>query len=470
MIKYNNKYKGGEGVTESSKFDRIRDALIRFTSSYLYSLLLFSLACVFIFTGKEIIGTYIFAFVIAFTMILSDDLFPALEGLLAVTCFAIQCKYSFKGFMEIWPLGILPVAMFFAHFFLYKKKLNKTSFLPGMIAVSIAILAGGVGVIYWKSYFSPTSLFYMGLLGFGMVLICSYLASCFGEKKTDNADLRFCRMHITAIFIICAAIFWEYYTRFDEFYAAKSVIAFQWRNNAASILMLAMPFAFYLASRKFGWTAVGILDYILILLTGSRGGLIFGGAELALCFIVMTVIDKKHRVHNIILIAAGIILTAFAGRYLFEMISSTINRLFDADENTIRIELIRRGIADFKFNPINGRGLGYMGNRDIHHSARHTLCWYHNSIIQVIASFGILGVAAYSYLNILRIRTLIKNISFFNIILFISFIGIEMMSLVNPGVFAPFPYLFFVTVYFTAMEICGCGEIDTVKKMMRGTD
>ena len=95
-----------------------------------------------------------------------------------------------------------------------------------------------------------------------------------------------------------------------------------------------------------------------------------------------------------------------------------------------------------------------MGNSDVHNNAEFTLCWYHCSPIQSLGSFGIVGVAAYGYLIYLRIRTLAKNFTFFNIAMFLSYIGLEMMSLVNPGIFVPFPYLFLVTIYFVVMERC----------------
>ena len=93
-----------------------------------------------------------------------------------------------------------------------------------------------------------------------------------------------------------------------------------------------------------------------------------------------------------------------------------------------------------------------MGNRDIHSSAKYALCWYHCSVVQVPASMGVAGILAYLFLNIQRIKVFIKNISLFNITLFISFIGLEMMSLVNPGLFAPVPYLLMISLYFPIME------------------
>lgn len=452
--------------------DKLRSAaekLEKFNSSGCYSILLFAAACVFMIIDREVIGVYALAALVSFTLIVSDDLLPGLEGLLVICCFAIRCKNSGPEFFALWPLGIPTAVFFISRFIVYRPKLRRLSFLPGMAAVSAAILLGGAGIIYWKSYFSPTSLFYMFSLGAGMMLLVSYIATYLNPERGYDFARRFSMIHITPIFTLCFALFQEYASRFDEFSQNFSVIPFQWRNNAATILMMCMPFAFYLAAGKYSRTFIGLLDYIAILFTGSRGGLIFGTAEIIICLTLMLIIDRKHRKYNLITIGVCALAVILASRILMEIISYTIQRMLDPDENSIRIRLMERGIEDFKANPLFGRGIGYMGNRDIHHSAKHTLCWYHCSVIQVIASMGITGVAAYTFLNIQRIRCFIKNISFFSLILFTAFIGLEMMSLVNPGVFAPFPYLMFATIYFAAMECCGKSG-KSLKEMMKGAE
>ncbi len=258
---------------------------------------------------------------------------------------------------------------------------------------------------------------------------------------------------VEVIAVLAVCLLQEYLSRKDEFLATMSVIPFQWRNNAATLLMLAMPFAFYRAMKKYRYFFWGILSYAEIIFTGSRGGLLFGTVELGICFILLLIFDKKHRLYNILMLlfaAAGLII---AKKYLLEILAYTIERIKDPGENSIRLEMFSRGINDFKRNIFNGQGLAYMGNRDVHASAKHTLCWYHCTFIQVPASFGIVGIIAYIYLNIQRIKLFIKNISPFNLTMFVSFTGLEMMSLVNPGVFVPFPYLFMITAYFAIMEV-----------------
>jgi hypothetical protein len=53
--------------------------------------------------------------------------------------------------------------------------------------------------------------------------------------------------------------------------------------------------------------------------------------------------------------------------------------------------------------------------------------------------------------------------------MFISYIGLELMSLVNPGIFAPFPYLFLITLYFVMMERCNNdADKNVLSKIMKG--
>ena len=437
---------------ENGKFNSRLESVRRFLHSDLYTLCFIILCGVFIFTDKGVLGVVLLALVCTVTMVLTDDLLPAFEGMMLISCFAIRLKYSTGEFLKLWPF-IFPIAIcFFSHFFIYHRKLKNFGILRGMIAASFALVLGGVGVINPRTYFSPTSIFYMISLGFGMVIICCYVADSFESKKDYDFENQFCKMMVSTVIVITLCLIYEYLSRRNELADHLHVIPFQWRNNGSTLLMLAMPFVFYYSRKHFIFYILGILVYGEILLTGSRGGLIFGAAELFICIAVMIILDKKHRKAEIITIIICVFALIVSRKYFFDLIQYTIDRMLNPEEANTRIELYRRGIADFKFNPVNGRGIAYMGNRDVHPSAEHTLCWYHNSILQVAASMGIIGIAAYVYLNILRIKVFLNNVSFFSLTMFLSFIGLEMMSLVNPGIFAPFPYLMLVSIYFIVIE------------------
>ena len=93
-----------------------------------------------------------------------------------------------------------------------------------------------------------------------------------------------------------------------------------------------------------------------------------------------------------------------------------------------------------------------MGNTDVHDPAKFALCWYHSAPFQVIGSFGIAGILAFSYQLYNRMRVLFERITLFNLTLFVAYAGLFMMSLVNPGEFSPIPYGMIATLFFVLCD------------------
>lgn len=426
----------------------------KFLVSDWFTVILLVSAVGIVFSGAEIIGTVAFVLTFGVTMALTDDWMPLLQIIMFTTCFAIRCKNSFQTFLGYWWIVPIMLVLIVIHFVRFRAKFSKGMCFNGILAVSLAVTLGGVGIITFKEYFFYTSVFNIFMLGFAMLIIYSFMSATLKARDEYSFGEKFSKMMVCVICLLAVCLFEEYFSNRHLLTDGFEIIPFQWRNNGATMLMLAMPFAFYLSAKDFGFFFIGIFDYILILFTGSRGGMLFGMVELLICIVVMFVLDKRHRPAIAAIIGVAIVVTALTYRTWIDMMSYTLLRLIDPDENSIRLQLISRGIEDFKANPLFGRGIGYMGNRDVHKSADFALCWYHCSPVQVFASFGIFGIAAYGYLIYLRIKTLLKNYTFFNIIMFLSYIGLELMSLVNPGIFAPFPYLFLITIYFVMMERC----------------
>ena len=103
-----------------------------------------------------------------------------------------------------------------------------------------------------------------------------------------------------------------------------------------------------------------------------------------------------------------------------------------------------------------------MGNRDVYAGADFSIAWYHCELIQIPASFGIVGIAAYAYQFIKRNILLWKKPTMFNMTVFLSYISLELMSLVNPGIFSPIPYLLIVTMFFAIVERCNVGTVQKI--------
>lgn len=391
-------------------------------------------------------GDVFFAVLCSFALIVCEDITATLMPFLSIATISIKCYDSFDVFIKfIWFAPVLVAAILF-HFIVYHKKFEPGSVWKGTLFVAIAVTLGGVGKITAPEYFSGTALFYTAGLGVGMFALYLLMNSQYAFSDKYDMRKKFA-MIMTFTGLICVYMIAHFYiTNWALLVKSGSLLAFQWRNNVSTILMLTFPFGFFLSTGKYPFIITGFLQYIGIMLTGSRGGTLFGTIELGICLLVILLTDKANRKKNLIVIgviAAGVL--AFI-RPLFNFILPVIKRF--TTENSIRLGLFSRAVEDFKSNPLFGRGLGYMGNTDVHDPAKFALCWYHSSPFQVIGSFGIAGILAFSYQLYNRMRVLFARITIFNLTLFVSYAGLFMMSLVNPGEFSPIPYGMIATLFF----------------------
>lgn len=431
------------------------EAVRRFLASDAFTVLLFFLAVGVIALNVEIPGAIMFGFIICTVLILSDDIVSTFMPFFFLYAFVIRCKNSYDDFMEYkWAIPIMVFAVLF-HIVAYRKVFDfkKGKLLLPMCLVSVTTFVGGLGIISVKEYVRFLSFAYMSTLGFVVVIL--YLAFLGvlgpGKNRTEHMDERLSKIMIAMTVYLFVAVIEYYLDHLDKFLADPDILPFQWRNNACTLLMIALPFCFYMATKKFPYIITAFLSYATMLMSGSRGGMVFGGIELLILIIYFAKVDKKHRKVLLGIVAVMAVLAAvFLWKYWY-VFSYTIDRFTSYKENFRRLGLLQRSVEDFLANPINGRGLAYMGNRDIHPSSMATLCWYHSSIPQVIGSFGIVGIITYSYQMFCRLKFFAGEKALFSKTMFLSFVGLELMSLVNPGIFAP-PFLIIITVFFAIVE------------------
>lgn len=414
----------------------------------------FFASIIVLLTGTEIPGSIVIGLLVGIALLFADDIVPLIFPVLLIVSFVIRCKNSKEEFMQyLWAIPVILICL--TVFFIRNRKgkeFKKGEYFYPFLATSIVVTLGGIGIITSSEYFSTTSLIYMLTLGFGALIfyfvLRPYINS--GNKRYD-VSVKISQMMCLIIVFLFISVLQYYLTHLSKFLSDPDILPFQWRNNASTLLMIAMPFAFYMASKKRAYILLPLLDYITIVFTGSRGGLIFGAVEILILIIYTCVKVKELRKPLLVLCGVCIAALAVTVTVWLPVMRYTFKRLTDYNENKIRLGLWYRAIEDFKSNPTFGRGLGYMGNRDIHESKDGTLCWYHNSVLQVIGSFGIAGIFGYGYSLFERIRIYLKHNNGFTSALFFSYIGLFMMGLVNPGIFAPV-YLVIMIFFFILTE------------------
>lgn len=424
------------------------------------------------FPGKqiEIYGTVFLAYLTGFAFLFSGDILTMLTPFMFTYIIAIRCYNSLNTFMEIIWLAIPLVLVIIFNLALYgvKPSFKGSQTIP-MLFVSVAVLLGGIGFISTKEYFAGASIYHMLGMGFAMVLVYGFFYAKINVNKEYSLIDRISKLMVIICVLGTILILMHYIFNIEKAIDKGGIFFIRWRNNLSTILMMGMPFAFFKAHKKTPYIFLGFFFYIGMLFAGSRGGMVFGAIELIMCLVMFFLYDKKRRLaYAIICICIG-----FAALILMPQVlsffSNTLERLFkvlnqflfpvgDPEELETRVKHYARGVEDFFNRPIFGTGLGYMGNRDIFDNKEGSMCWYHCEPIQIAASFGVVGIVAFIYQFIKRNTLIWKKATLFNMTIFLSYISLEMMSLVNPGILCPVPYLMLITLFLVIVEKCNEGE------------
>ena len=439
------------------KFNGAVKKLRSFFISERFMMVLFGIAALINVFGIEVQGLLIFAFILVFLLIFCDDIVATTLPFLLLALTLIKCYDSYSVFIKYLWVAVPFVAALIFHFIFYHTKIRIGKCFWAILAVSISVSVGGVGFLPLENYTTLVGFYYIFGLGFGMLLTYVLLSTYLKAREDYSLSEKFSNimviMGLFAVFMIGS----YYFKNIDTVAATKSIIYMQWRNNISTFFMFSMPFAFYKAVKRPSFTLIGILFYGCILLTGSRGGLIFGGIEFLMCVAILLSVDKRHRLPYIVILL-GILLAIFVYfQDFYSFFGETFDRLImglRGNEKEVRLGLFARAFRDFKSNPFFGTGITYFGNRDVYHNTQFALCWYHCEPLQILASLGLFGVATYTYQGLTRLFIMLRRTTVFNIAVAVSYIGIEMMSLVNPGVFCPVPYLLLVTILIVVVEKC----------------
>ncbi len=405
------------------------------------------------------IGVF-FVLLITATLLLSDDVFATTCPFLLLTVVVSFCHggQPFEVFIRFLPLALPVIAALIFHFVYYRGHYRIGYSFRGLLAVAVAVTLGGIGCLSPAAYFTPAALYYVVGLGFGMVGLYCILKAQAG--RTRDYDLR----GLLLLSLYCAALAAAFFT-FDFYldrliwmkddlaiYGHLRLISIDNRNIFATYILMGLPAPFYFAAKGRGAHLLPAFLFLgALLLTGSRGGLLMGVLLFALCFLYLLRRDVRHRRRNIILLAVLASGALAAGGWLLKFYFFRFEGGFIQGDEP-RVLLLKRALTDFLSHPIFGVGLAYTGNADIYDPKHFAMNWYHMMIPQVVAGLGLVGTAAYGYQLFGRARLFFKNRDALSRALGLSYIGLLLMSQVNPGEFCPMPYTFMGMLIFLFLE------------------
>ncbi len=146
------------------------------------------------------------------------------------------------------------------------------------LAVTLALILGGVGTISVEEYFNPPVLYYSLGLGVGITLCYILLNGHLGRREGyDIADYLAKIMLFFAAYLIMMVT--VYYIEWYIDHGNIDHVSMQMQNNVSTMLLITMPFAFYHAKKSnfpVLWALFGVLQYAVMISTMSRSGILLG--------------------------------------------------------------------------------------------------------------------------------------------------------------------------------------------------
>ena len=238
---------------------------------------------VFMAAGLPVVGGVLVMSTLIFLLLFCDDLLSILFPVVLLAMVGTEFYDELYSLLRFWWIGLLAAAALLVHIGAYARAPRNGGCLHGMVAVSVATLLGGLGFISREEYFSPTALYYS--LGLGVVMLLAYLLCRSEADRTRDYDVAERMLQILyagGLFTgFVVALF--YVRNLQEFLQDFATLYFKYRNFSATMLLIALPAAAYFAAHdRRHFLSVAFL-YFMLLMTGSRSGLIFGTAMLLLC-------------------------------------------------------------------------------------------------------------------------------------------------------------------------------------------
>ena len=158
--------------------------------------------------------------------------------------------------------------------------------------------------------------------------------------------------------------------------------------------------------------------------------------------------DKKKLGVNLCALAGVAVLALVAVVVLWDKVKTLA-----VEADGYRGNMMIIAAENFKKFPIFGTGIGYRGLRGVYANKEGMFGCYHCLPVQVVGSMGLVGVAAYLFMLVVRVLALRRAPDQeYAAIVFFSYLGLLFMSLVNPGIFCPVVYGLQLAIYFISAE------------------
>lgn len=425
----------------------------RVLSSPLYLILLVICCAVPYIFSAYAAGFWLCVFLLSLSLVLTRNIMPSFAAFLFCTVAVIeQYKITYEEIFGYAGVLALVIPALIYHIIRYRR--GRRGYRPGrmfapQLAVSAALLLGGLGSISAKEYFSLPSIYYMLFLGVVLLGIMVFL-DC-----DMPADGEYAAKYLANTLIAVAALFCVMWLIAFFKDGAQEFPYRQWKNNAGNFMLLAVPLTLWRGARSqrgVFYLLFAVLQCFVVFISGSRGATLMIGVtglvSVAVYFVFVKNTARRAAEFAVLfalaVVVAAVVLSDGAAR-LKEFIGE-----MDVFDGNGREELYYLGIRNILDYPLFGVGIGYR-NDEVWKLNDMAIFWYHSTPVQIFASMGAVGGAAYLWQFIERLKLALRR-NHFSVAALLSFIGFEGYSCVNTGDFTPLPFGVLLAVMFIVLE------------------
>ena len=215
------------------------------------------------------------------------------------------------------------------------------------------------------------------------------------------------------------------------------------------MLTMLLPIHFYLAafSKKFSFVfyLTGVISYIAIVLSLSRSSLLVS-TILIFASVIYVCFYGKNKISNRIITVFFIIVGITGIVILWDKIQNILNDyIVRGLSDNGRFNIYIDGLVKYLQYPVFGTG---FFSYSIHQSG-----WlpfgFHNTIIQMLASCGTVGIVAYLYHRFKTVQICYKKKSARNFPLYLSIAGLVLTSLLDVHFFNIYPAFYYSLILLT---------------------
>ncbi len=404
------------------------------------------------------------AMLFALVLVLSDNFIAVFMPFMGVMVNGTQYFGKWTDILDYLPWAIPVILAVLFHFIVYRKPVRLGLSGRGNIAVAIAVLLGGLGVMSFRDLITPEGLYHYIMLSVGMFLIYVIFYSNIAYHKDFDAKAYF----MWSMFFVGLAsffvVFWKYVEHFSvnaEMTLTDFLNLLYFRNSIAPILVMSLPVPFYFAKTekkrfvKILFFLTAIAFYVAVLATGSRTALVFG-TMLFMCCIVYFCIGKESLMVKCVCMFFFVIACGFAVYLLWEKVVNVLALRFAYEgyinAEDIRVKLWLRSFEDFLRNPLFGIGVASSANSDLLGNVEGSALWYHSYCPQIWGSMGTVGVLAYGYRALVRLRLCLCRPTNATVAVGLSALGMFLYSQTDPGEFVPIPFGIMMVLIFAVLD------------------